>query len=422
MKVHAFEGPAGCGKTFQLLEQLKAHLSQNPLKENQKILSLTFMHGSRRRLSERLSRIMELRKRFDCATIDSFAYMLCRRWRSLSKAIGILPCDTEDYDKQCENAALLLKYEFVRKWVKSSFPIVVLDEAQDLSPHRLAIIQQLQLELTILVAADEFQCLAEELQPNPFLTWLPSVCVSNILTIPRRTNVAELLKAANDLRDGKPPSGASKNFKIQLAPSAPLAAAYAQNAIGWNKGNSFALITPSFKGGFAKEVIEKIGLKASRQGNGPYAFAIERSEEDLIKEIFYNKVKNSVYSISEAKTLIKELQLYPYTETLVISWIIKQHTLSGLTQISREELEVAVIRAARIYKQHAGLIRNRYLALSVHQAKNREFDGVLVIWPHTAAGSEEHKRRLLYNAITRAKIWCVVLVQSKALTEKSPFV
>ena len=422
MKVHAFEGPAGCGKTFQLIEQLKVYLLQYPLRENQKVLSLTFMHGSRRRLSERLARVPELKRRFECSTIDSFAFMLCRRWRTLSKSIGIFPCNLEDYDRQCTNAAALLKYEIVRKWIACTFPIVVLDEAQDLSPERLAIIQQLQLELTILVAADGFQCLDEELQPNPFLTWLPTVCVSKILITPRRTNIAELLDAANDLRGGTPPSGDSKNFKIQLTPTAALAAAYAQNAIAWNNGNSFALITPSFKGGFAADIIKQIGLKASKIGNGPYSFVIERSDDDVISEIFQNKVHNSIYSISEAKALVKKLQFKPYVESLIISSIKKRHSISGAIEITRDELEATAIRAATIYTQRTGSMRNRFVALSIHQAKNREFDGVLVIWPHTAAGTDEHKRRLLYNAITRAKKWCLVLVQSKVLMQKSPFV
>lgn len=59
--------------------------------------------------------------------------------------------------------------------------------------------------------------------------------------------------------------------------------------------------------------------------------------------------------------------------------------------------------------------------MTVHQAKNREFDGVIVIWPHTVGGDAQHKRRLLYNAITRAKKWCLVLVQGKKALESPPF-
>ncbi len=58
--------------------------------------------------------------------------------------------------------------------------------------------------------------------------------------------------------------------------------------------------------------------------------------------------------------------------------------------------------------------------MTVHQAKNREFDGVIVIWPHTVGGDAEHKLRLLYSAITRAKRRCLVLVQGKKALESPP--
>jgi len=61
-------------------------------------------------------------------------------------------------------------------------------------------------------------------------------------------------------------------------------------------------------------------------------------------------------------------------------------------------------------------------ALTVHQAKNREFDGVIVIWPYTVGSDAEGKRRLLYNAVTRAKKWCYVIVQGEDNVTKAPFV
>lgn len=59
--------------------------------------------------------------------------------------------------------------------------------------------------------------------------------------------------------------------------------------------------------------------------------------------------------------------------------------------------------------------------MTVHQAKNREFDGVIVLWPHTVGGDAEAKRRLLYNAVTRAKLWCKVITQGEAALKKAPF-
>lgn len=60
-------------------------------------------------------------------------------------------------------------------------------------------------------------------------------------------------------------------------------------------------------------------------------------------------------------------------------------------------------------------------AMTVHQAKNREFDGVVVLWPYQLGGDDEHRRRLLYNAVTRARNWCTVVVQNENLLATAPF-
>ncbi len=49
--------------------------------------------------------------------------------------------------------------------------------------------------------------------------------------------------------------------------------------------------------------------------------------------------------------------------------------------------------------------------MTIHQAKNREFESVVVLWPLKLGGNPEQKRRLLYNAVTRARGRAVVIVQ-----------
>jgi len=60
--------------------------------------------------------------------------------------------------------------------------------------------------------------------------------------------------------------------------------------------------------------------------------------------------------------------------------------------------------------------------MTIQQAKNREFDHVVVIWPYTIPNDNEQKRRLLYNAITRAQQSCLVLVQAQELLNAPPFI
>lgn len=60
--------------------------------------------------------------------------------------------------------------------------------------------------------------------------------------------------------------------------------------------------------------------------------------------------------------------------------------------------------------------------MTIHQAKNREFDRVIVLWPHEVAGDDERKRRLAYNAITRARYEAIVIVQDEERVGCTPFV
>ncbi len=54
--------------------------------------------------------------------------------------------------------------------------------------------------------------------------------------------------------------------------------------------------------------------------------------------------------------------------------------------------------------------------MTIHQAKNREFASVLILWPMTLRDDGELQRRLLYNAVTRAKNAATVIVQDPAPT------
>ena len=91
MTIQAVEGGAGCGKTYRLMELLAERLETHPLNDGQRVLALTFMHGSRRRLSERLRSVANLRGRMECCTIDAFAWRIYRRWRGLAGALAIAP-------------------------------------------------------------------------------------------------------------------------------------------------------------------------------------------------------------------------------------------------------------------------------------------------------------------------------------------
>src|SRR5436305_620534 len=118
MGVIAFEGPAGCGKTHRLMDELGAALHARPLAPHQQVLALTYMHGARRRLDTRLRAIAGLAGRFEAMTLDSFAWRLTQRWRRLAESLGHEVPGDHDYARTCALAAILLARPVVQAWVE----------------------------------------------------------------------------------------------------------------------------------------------------------------------------------------------------------------------------------------------------------------------------------------------------------------
>lgn len=421
MTLTAFEGPAGCGKTFRLMELLAERMAVVPLVEGQRVLALTFMHGARRRLVDRLANVAGLKGRVDCSTIDGFAWRLVRRWRGLVSALGIPNLAEEQFDQVCDTAGLLLEQPAVRSWVANSFPVVLIDEGQDLHPQRLRMLIALAEVTDLLAAADGYQCLDATLNPNPFIDWIQAATQPQVLTQVHRTNVAGLLNAAAAIRGGQAPVEAGQHFRVMVGQSVPLAAAMMSNAIGWHADtNDIAIITPSRTGGFAQKVVDRVGTTASNHGNGPYSVAWEGSDDEETRAI--TAAFNMAPEASGAAA-IAALHLLPRIGPIqqTIAWVNRQIHAAGRTDFTRLEIETMIRRFVTMRRQHGGRPSRRFNAMTVHQAKNREFDGVVVIWPHTVAGSADQKRRLLYNAVSRARKWCNVIVQSQNIRNAPPF-
>lgn len=421
MRLFAVEGVAGSGKTFRLMEVLGEVLAFSPLADGQRVLALTFMHGARRRLDEKLVRVPGLRRRFECTTIDSFAWRLVRRWRSLAAAIGISSFNEGQYDQQCDAAGALLERSEVRGWIAASFPIVLLDEGQDLKPQRLRLICALAKSLVTLIAADEFQCLDDALRPNPLISWLHQACECEVLNKVRRTEVSGLLAAASAIRDGAPPVSAQA-FQIIPGLGIPMAAACLANAIAWRRGGTIAIITPSLTGGFARKVVERVCKNAcGKQGNGPFPIRWDRSDADEVKAVVDGLAIPNETNIAE---ILAALEHLPNSGVVreTSAWVRHQARVTGKTIFSRSEIEAVVTQKVLARRQRYGIDNYDFTAMTVQQAKNREFDGVVVLWPYTVGGDAEQRRRLLYNAITRARRWCTIILQSDDLLKQAPFI
>jgi superfamily I DNA/RNA helicase len=417
--VHAFTGGAGCGKTHMLMDSLSAHLEAVPMNVGQKVLALTFMHGSRRRLEERLGMLQNLKGKTECTTIDSFAWRLVRRWRSLAAALGFVNIEPTEYERVCEAAGALAQVKEVRNWVAATFPILIVDEAQDMTVNRLGMVAGLANRLEVFVAADEFQCLSEELRPNPACAWLNQVCAPEELTHPRRTNVNELLNAARAIRAGEAPKS-GKLFMVAPTPKAPLAGAWINSNLSWyGGGKRVAIITPTY-GTFARSALAWAAANKTKKGAGPYYVDWENSEAKAAAE-YLAKIQLADRSDSIYITAVLAAAGDARTARDVTEWLDIQRRTKAKIQSTRDEVVKLVEQSfSQRHQSRRNDVRG-WKGMTIHGAKNREFDNVIVLWPAAVGGSDDQKRRLLYNAVTRAKERCIVLVQAVAHTSLPPF-
>lgn len=400
-----------------LAERLETH----PLADGQRVLALTFMHGSRRRLSERLRSVDNLRGRVECCTIDAFAWRIYLRWRGLAGALAIAPATEGEFDRVCDAAGFLLEQPQVCAWVAVSFPIVLVDEGQDLRPERLRMLKALAGAVHVLIAADEFQCLDQALRPNPLVEWLQQDAEPETLVQVRRTNSPGLLAAATAIRAGNAPVNGAGFKLLRPGVSVPLAATLLANAIAWRRGGDVAVITPAVQGGFANSVVARLAQgPCGKHQNGPYTVHWEGNDRDEAQAIIAGL---DLEADAPSAAVCAALRAIPRNGPVhaTLSWVENQVHACGREAFTRAEVEQVITRQVSLRRQHGGSASHQLTAMTVQQAKNREFEGVVVIWPYQVGGDAEHKRRLLYNAITRAKRWCSVIVQGQNILAAAPF-
>ncbi|MBI2927859.1 MAG: ATP-dependent helicase [Verrucomicrobia bacterium] len=414
MNTKGFTGGAGTGKTTSLLRELDAHLAAHPLAPGQRVLALTFMHGSRHRLGERLAK-SSARRHCECMTLDRFAWDICRRWRSRLRAGGgLVPLglDEPDYDATCEAAKRLLGAPDVAKWVAARYPVIVLDEFQDFTPVRVALAQCLQGSVDMLVAADDFQNL-NRTDESPGVAWLRGLNVCEELTINRRTADANLIAAARALRDGMAiPTVVGTSFKLIGAPTAPLAASFISKTMAPAAGKDVVLLSAVRPGTstWVDKVIELVKTKQyGVQKAGPVPIKWETTVDSLAESTI------AALGITEGTRLVTAAAILGLPRGPVASqlnrWVDHQRRIMGRTEFGAAEVLVRVERAKQYVRSSGFMPQGGRRVMTIHQAKNREFPVVIVLWPLTLKGDAMLARRWLYNAITRAKRRAIVIVE-----------
>ena len=283
MSLRFFEGPAGSGKTTQLFEALAAILETHALGDHQRVLALTKMHGSRRRMHGRLARLPGLRGRFECTTIDSFAWRVLRRWNSLARARGNAGEVEHAYGAVCRSAGALLSEADVGCWATRSFPVVVIDEMQDSKDGQLAIVRALSGSAVCLAAADGYQDL-DASSENVAVAWAQRSGEIVSLAHNHRTSAAGLLAAAGALRDGQAVPLKGKGFNVLGAQNPNVGASFvARNLTWWMDCNDIVVLSPvhAESAKFVGRLIHRVEEKPiGNPPRGPYRIPWEVSQED----------------------------------------------------------------------------------------------------------------------------------------------
>jgi superfamily I DNA/RNA helicase len=441
MTFHFFEGAAGTGKTHNLVGCAGELVQGGALGQDHKLLALTFMNGARRRLDARLGEKPIFRKRFECQTFDVFARMLAARRRSLiTPEIEAQAAPLNEFDKPCALAASLLENKSVREWIARSFPLILVDEAQDLDEHRMRILQGLSQSCRIVVAADAFQCLHDGRDTAPLINWLENAGQTHRLTQPQRTQQQGLLAAALALREGRDIRAVliastyesrttwnGAGFRLLEVPAKKNNHAL----LAWSIANDIAqrqgpvvILTPDSSNATIRAALTTVQTRLWKRKNGaafgPYPHVWDRHDNEEADALLSDIILPTTASCADLRALLTPLARHTAVAQ-VISRMDRLRRAHGQTEFTAAQITTFVRESVRNHARLGFRQQRGHLAMTIQRAKNREFPYIIVLWPHTATGSAEHLRRLLYNAITRAQNHCTVIVLGQKRLNAPPF-
>lgn len=418
MSIECFEGGAGTGKTTSLMASLQSRLETVPLTDGQGVLALTFMHGSRHRLANRLRRVPLARANHECMTIDSFAWHLVCRWRGVLAVAQNGTCDVArwSFDERCEAATRLLALDNVRSWVCRRFPVVIVDEMQDVREARLSIIQRLSETAFVIVAADEFQDL-HTVGDNAAVAWLRGNSTPRVLTQNHRTTCGDLLASAAELRGAQPLVDRDR-CKVLSAANPNAAAGMVACNLVWFGIRGTVLLTPTGPDSstFVRKVIERLQAKPIKPGAlkgaevGPFLFDWEsHASSDAGRLVDGLNIQQGAVEVDTRTLCIP--QAIRGGRSLQ-EWVDRQRRVFGRDRIGVEVLKEEAGRVCQQLRAMRVIGDGKLAAMTLHQAKNREFERVIILWPYEVSGAAEKLRRLLYNGITRAQQRAAIVVQN----------
>ncbi|HSW64917.1 MAG TPA: ATP-dependent helicase [Dissulfurispiraceae bacterium] len=425
-QVFLVTGYAGTGKTTWLMQKANELAPSILTAEHHALLAMTRMHGARRRVQTKLRESCPT-IRCSVSTIDAFALSILNRWRTAlgySRPIQAVSDDANfantlfgteaSFGRVLAAATSLLQSTTVRNVLSRSYPLILIDEFQDCHGQLLEFVKALSECSSLILAADDFQVLDSSAGSCPGLAWVQTEqkpesteCIS--LSTCYRTSVQPILDAARCLRDNTRSS--AETIPVIACPDYGPAAfkileALVFNAKQWQ--GSTALICPSHDP-FVQEVLSSLSDQLQKRNLHPIKWFHESSAEHEQQQIRDTLGLATTNGPSNGNWVAPSSDLDPIGSHIV-SRSQRFAKLKGIKFIPHVVVARhidAVVHEKRAYSVHTP----KRIVTTIHGAKNREFDNVIVLWPYTVISDQELQRRLLYNAITRSKRNCVLLVR-----------
>lgn len=422
-------GQAGTGKTTKLLSLAAEESKRLLLEPYQRMLCMGYMNGARTRLDTSLREHDRCKKITRCvSTIDSFALNLVNRWRSVwGLAYPVAASQAADHSlteryyrvhtsfgKVVALAVELLKQPRVTRLVSRTYPLTIVDEFQDCQGERLELVKALAETSQLLLAADDFQLLDTVSGQSPAVSWIESLGLIPgqeyfCLEKPHRFKDDAILRAAKALRE---------NAQSPI-PTVPVYFAAVPQMLAWRIAERFitgdakkywlgtsAIVCPS-NDGQLRELQDSCNSQLGARNIKPLHWRRTAGEDE------------------ERRALFRSLGIAGDGLFAQLDWESEGDLEAGAAEVRDQVERFAKLKGFRgIPNDLAGQFAERALharraypgrtprctLATAHGAKNREFDNVFVFWGYKLPGDPAKERRLLYNAITRAKSHCAVLV------------
>lgn len=424
-EIVAVVGQAGTGKTTWLMERASELAPRFLTADHHHMLAITRMHGSRRRLQ---LKILDSCPAIPCSitTIDGFALSLINRWRrslGYTKPIQPVGDDTKfsdtifgteaGFSHILETSTKLLGSQTVKAVIRESYPLIMIDEFQDCHGPLLDFVKALSDCSALILAADEFQLLDSSVDGCPAVEWLQtsgngSCDLCTLLTTCHRTSVQGILDAARCIRENA--AADCETIPVICCPNHGPAAFKIIEALVYHSSvwrGTTALLCPSHDD-FVKKVLSSCDSQLQKKSLTPIPWFHECSAREERKQLLECLGLDDKAHCSGVWNAPKG-NLAP-AASQVVARTQRFSRLRGIQDIPHGVVARhvdTVVHERRAYCGHSP----KRIVTTIHSAKNREFDNVIIVWPYTVPSDAEQKRRLLYNAITRSKKHCMLLVR-----------